>query len=371
MSWDKYLALMRILIISPYDSEFGLAKFYHKAFQKLGHEAIFSPIFGAAPWMSRWSRVVMSLCSRKSQFRDLIVAPRLNAILHLSSKVRYDLVFVIQGDALPPRFLLRLRETTSAQLFLYYSDNPWTSAQAESHFWSDLPLWDCVFTFHRCLIPGLYQRGARRVEYLPFGYDPDTHSPRRPPPETTQLYACQIAYLGTWGPVVEGWLRPLIPYGLKIWGNSWEKAAKDVAACWQHPGSCGRGLGAEMAFVCQGADIVVNFIRSEHLSGHSMKTFELPACGGFMLSTRTDEQLEYFAEDQCAAYFWTEEELLDKVKFYLSHPETRERIRQTGLERSRPHTYCRRATKVFGVWEEMVKGSKFNISYGATQRPRY
>ena len=41
-----------------------------------------------------------------------------------------------------------------------------------------------------------------------------------------------------------------------------------------------------------------------------MKTFEIPACGGFMLTNRTDEQLEFFAEDEGAAYYSTAAELL-------------------------------------------------------------
>ena len=108
-----------------------------------------------------------------------------------------------------------------------------------------------------------------------------------------------------------------------------------------------------MSKVCPAADVVVNFIRAEHGCAHSMKTFELPACGGFLLCTRTEEQLEFLPEDECAAYFWTQEEMIDKLRFYLAHPAARERIRLAGMERVRPHTYVERSRQLLRIWSEI------------------
>ena len=52
-----------------------------------------------------------------------------------------------------------------------------------------------------------------------------------------------------------------------------------------------------------------------------------------MLAERTDEHLALFEEGIEAEYFDSNEELLDKVRYYLSHEDERKRIAAAGRER--------------------------------------
>lgn len=81
---------------------------------------------------------------------------------------------------------------------------------------------------------------------------------------------------------------------------------------------------------------------------HVMRTFEIPACGAFMLAERTDEHLELFEENREAAYFGSVEELLDKVRYYLSHEDERQRIAKAGYRRvtAGRHTYLDRLKEI-------------------------
>jgi spore maturation protein CgeB len=63
------------------------------------------------------------------------------------------------------------------------------------------------------------------------------------------------------------------------------------------------------------------------------RTFEIPACGGFMLHERTDEVLNFFEEGAEIACFSDEVELVDKVRYYLTHESEREKMRRAAHER--------------------------------------
>jgi spore maturation protein CgeB len=66
------------------------------------------------------------------------------------------------------------------------------------------------------------------------------------------------------------------------------------------------------------------------------RSFEIPACGGFMLHERTPELLEFYEEGKEVAAFGSVEELASKIDHYLAHPEERHAIARAGYARCVP-----------------------------------
>jgi spore maturation protein CgeB len=80
------------------------------------------------------------------------------------------------------------------------------------------------------------------------------------------------------------------------------------------------------------------------------RNFEIPAAGGFLLTQYAAGIEEYFVPGKEIAIFTSEVELLKKIRYYLTHDEKRESIRQAGHERAiREHTLQCRFDDIFQI----------------------
>lgn len=86
------------------------------------------------------------------------------------------------------------------------------------------------------------------------------------------------------------------------------------------------------------------------------RNFEVPAAGGFLLTQHADGIDEFFVPDKEVVTFSTEDELQEKVSYYLAHDAEREAIRRAGHERAlREHTLERRFSEIF---EKVLRQSR-------------
>jgi spore maturation protein CgeB len=83
------------------------------------------------------------------------------------------------------------------------------------------------------------------------------------------------------------------------------------------------------------------------------RVFEVPACGGFLLTGMSDDDLsKYYDLDKEIVVFRNKEDLIAKSKYYLDHQSERQAIAKAGYERTvREHTYERRFRDIFKYLE--------------------
>lgn len=244
-----------------------------------------------------------------------------------------ELILIFKGFYFSPKFLKKLKDKLpDAILFNWNPDNPfntWHHGNSSRWIRNSIPLYDSYFMWGKFLGKPILKAGAKRFEYLPCGYDADLHYPVEINDQEKKEFGSDIAFVGSWDEEREWWLSHLLKYDLKIWGNSWQKANKKLQEKWQ-----GRAaIGEEFSKVCNASKININIIRKQNESAHNMRTFEIPACKGFVLSMRTEETTGFFEEDKEAAYFSTPEELKQKIDFYLKNENKRKEISEAGYLR--------------------------------------
>jgi spore maturation protein CgeB len=78
------------------------------------------------------------------------------------------------------------------------------------------------------------------------------------------------------------------------------------------------------------------------------RNFEIPGCGGFMLTDDADNLSDYYAPDKEIALFHDDSDLLTKIVYYLDHETERAQIALAGYQRTiREHTYAQRFAELF------------------------
>lgn len=78
------------------------------------------------------------------------------------------------------------------------------------------------------------------------------------------------------------------------------------------------------------------------------RNFEVPGCGGFLLTERVPHLERYFDLDQEVAVFDGVDDLVDKVRYWLEHSEERQGVADAGYRRViSEHTYDHRFAAIF------------------------
>ncbi len=344
----------RILFIGP-DRYSSISNCWHKAWMELGEEVrvLDTDSFGlsAEPFMEK---IIFKL--RRRPFHSKV--ENLNrTVLQEVRRFQPDFLFFMKADYI---FASTLQETGLTSLnFVYMNDDMFNPNNQSFTFYEALPHFDSIFTTKSYNVEEYQAAGASQVFFLPNAYDPQLHFPVQPTFEERASFEGGVAFIGTFRPERADLLAQVAAFPdefrFNLWGDGWYKMYRPNYFLkwnyWRRLKSCCRGkplLGPEMGKAMQANKIILGLLYHANRDLQTTRSFEIPACGGFMLAERTPEHLEYFAEDREAAYYENLEEMLDKIRFFLAHDQERRRIAEAGYRRCRtsPYRYVDRARVV-------------------------
>jgi spore maturation protein CgeB len=78
------------------------------------------------------------------------------------------------------------------------------------------------------------------------------------------------------------------------------------------------------------------------------RNFEVPGCGGFLLTGHADNLQQYYVPSREVACYWSFDDLVRQVRYYLEHDDERVAIAEAGYARTlAEHTYAHRFADIF------------------------
>lgn len=291
---------------------------------------------------TQWQSIVAK--GLRKLFKPLFVNELKRDAVKLVSQFNPDCLFVFKGNWVHPQLITFCKQRNIPSVN-YYPDVSFLTHG--KYIPKALPLYDRVFTTKTYGIRDMEKElGIQRSSFLPPGYDPELHRPVVLNADELNRYGCDVGFIGTWSPKKESLLaslkRDLPDVRLKVWGNQWERSNSTELV----QSIIGTEVtGDEYAKAICGASICLGLL-SEAGGGASSgdlitaRTFQIPACGTFMLHERNSEVMGYFQEGKEAAFFDTPQELAEKVDYYLSHSIERQQISRAGLSRSLGDDYA-------------------------------
>lgn len=301
-----------------------------ETFRRMGHVAeFFESVVRMGPMPYKLQQALKKLNQAFLREPERLFEKRM---LRAVRRFQPDLILMTLGSQLSPKTVQRLRAASTARIVCWCQDQM-TTLGRQYLLGSE---YDAVFVKDRHL-QHLFSRMIKSTPffYLPEACNPQVHRSAVLSGEDEKRYGCDVMIAGTLYYYRQEILRQLASFDLKVWGlqpdwllNRLERRSLPPVFMEQ------KAKAAKAARIC------LNTLHYGEVDGLNARAFELAGCGGFQLVTSVPVLSEHFAIDSEIVAFGSVDELKEKVRFYLDHPQLAAEIAARGqLRAHREHTY--------------------------------
>jgi spore maturation protein CgeB len=318
--------------LSPNDS--SLYRLW--ALERLGHQVVPFNSYGYNPQNRLLRKIIFRLAAGPH-------VDRLNRdLLGAAERERPDLLWVDKLLWMRPATIDRLRRRNIPTVS-YMIDNPFGPRQDPGWrlYMKCIPHYDLHVVQRDKNISDYSSRGARDVIKIQTAYEPTLHFP---PPNgwSDKDRNRDVSFVGTpyeqRGQTLTR-LSDLNEFGVTISGNepSWRRSLS--AEAFTRLYREGELYQQQYREAIWRSKINLSFLTHSNEDEFAHKSFEIAACGGFLLAERSEGHLQRFREDEEAVFFSNFEEFAQKIRRYLPDEAARTRIAAAGRARAQRDGY--------------------------------
>ena len=323
---------MRVLIVGNVGFSHVGDSFLHAAHTN-GIEASILDIRQASVG-PKWLRTICWRFLGRRHYRQI----EFNRSLHATIRRDRPDIMLVTGIAPVTIETLEVAKMNGVTSVNYSTDDPWNPAHRTNRFLLTIPHYDITFSTRRANLGDFSHAGAKRVYYLPFGYDPRFLNIEPPSSRKSDI---DVLFVGGADqdriPIVLALIRAGLQ--VRLFGRYWDRQpeTRDSAGGIVSP--------EEISRVTCSSKTVLILVRRANRDGHVMRTFEAGASRACLLVEDTAEHREIFGNDDvCVVYFDSVERMIASAKELVADPARRDRLAEACYQRIRggQHTYADR-----------------------------
>ena len=348
---------MRILYIAPMTyGSYGLYR--QRSLERLGN--VLFPVD-----VTRYEAQGPSLMARLRHRLQIgrVVTQMNEDVLRLAKEHRVDAVWFDKPLFIRAATLRQLRALGIATID-YMIDNPFGPRRDPGFrlYVRTIPEYDLHVQQRDVSVAEYLARGARRVVKVQTAFEPSVHFP---PPAgwSDKDRTREVSFIGT--PydkrpqfLTDLWRKynvPMVISGPRIWQR---KLSKNILAA-LYP-ERDELFDASYREAVWRSKINLSFLTHSNQDEFAHKSFEIAACGGFLLAERCSGHTERFEEDKEAVFFSGIEECAEKIRSYLRNEEARTRIAAAGRRRAVASGYDNdtQMRVVLGTMDRLVRTNR-------------
>ena len=271
---------------------------------------------------------------------------------------RPDLVFALLfGDELSPTAIAEVT-ARGVPTLNWFADDHWRFEEFTSRY---APSFTWVATTAQSALPKYAALGVKNVIKSQWGAAHHRYRPSDLPIRHDVTFVGQV--YGERREVIDGLVDSGLP--VQTWGTGWQvrrwhRAAARIPVM-RNVGGRQLLARAQASTRCDQMQMIeifgtsrvnVNLTESSQTGEAQIKgrTFEVPACRGFLLTGGAQDLESYYEPDREIVVFHDTTDLKDKARFYLSHERDRARIASAGYARTlAEHTWERRFSAILAT----------------------